>query len=45
MPSANELLYSNNETIVLRTDFKVDFAAYMANLISSEVRTLEDVIK
>ncbi|KAJ9094307.1 hypothetical protein QFC20_006935 [Naganishia adeliensis] len=44
LPSFQDYLYSNNETIVLRNDFKVDFGAYMSKLISSQVRTLEDVI-
>ncbi|KAJ9105046.1 hypothetical protein QFC19_003678 [Naganishia cerealis] len=44
LPSFQEYLYSNNETIVLQNDFKVDFGNYMSNLISSQVRTLEDVI-
>ncbi|KAJ9121281.1 hypothetical protein QFC24_004617 [Naganishia onofrii] len=44
LPSFPEYLQSNNETIVLQNDFKVDFGTYMSKLISSPVRTLEDVI-
>ncbi|KAJ9094744.1 hypothetical protein QFC21_005902 [Naganishia friedmannii] len=44
LPSFAEYLQSNNETIVLQNDFKVDFGTYMSKLISSPVRTLEDVI-
>ncbi len=43
-PSINDYLYSNNETIVLQNDFKVDLGNYLANLISSPVRSLQDVI-
>ena len=44
LPSAQEFLTSNNETIVLDTDFKVDLAAYLAELSNATVLTLEDVI-
>jgi amidase len=44
LPSFQDYLESNSETIVLQNDFKVDFGAYMSKLISSQVRTLEDVI-
>jgi amidase len=44
LPTFNDYLYSGNETIVLQNDFKVDFGNYMSQLISSQVRTLEDVI-
>lgn len=44
LPTFNDYLNSGNETIVLQNDFKVDFAAYASQLISSPVRTLEDVI-
>lgn len=44
LPTFNDYLYSDNETIVLQNDFKVDFGNYMSQLISSAVRTLEDVI-
>lgn len=44
IPSAEEFLTSNNETIVLRTDFKVDIETYLRDLggdPETGVRTLE----
>jgi amidase len=44
LPSAPELVTSNNETIVLRTDFKVDIEEYLRGLGGDPeegVRTLE----
>ncbi|KAI9437951.1 amidase signature enzyme [Lactarius indigo] len=45
-PDANELLVSNNETIVLNTDFKVDVEEYISRLIKvpTGVKTLADLI-
>lgn len=44
VPSAPELATSNNETIVLDTDFKVDLATYLSKLNNSAILTLEDLI-
>ncbi|KAL8280372.1 hypothetical protein RQP46_007289 [Phenoliferia psychrophenolica] len=44
LPSAMEFTTSSNETIVLDTDFKVDLAAYLAELSNATVTTLEGVI-
>ncbi|KAI8988997.1 amidase signature enzyme [Trametes punicea] len=45
-PDSQELLASNNETIVLSTDFKVDVERYIAGLLEvpTGVRTLADLI-
>ncbi|KAI0634590.1 amidase signature enzyme [Trametes polyzona] len=45
-PDSDELLASNNETIVLNTDFKVDVERYIAGLleIPTGVKTLADLI-
>ncbi|KAI0649775.1 amidase signature enzyme [Trametes meyenii] len=45
-PDSEELLASNNETIVLNTDFKVDVEQYIAGLVEvpTGVRTLADLI-
>ncbi|CDO76779.1 hypothetical protein BN946_scf184978.g8 [Trametes cinnabarina] len=45
-PDTEELLASNNETIVLNTDFKVDVERYLAGLVEvpTGVRTLADLI-
>ncbi|KAH9054227.1 amidase signature enzyme [Lactarius vividus] len=45
-PDANELLTSNNETIVLSTDFKVNLEEYISGLIEvpTGVKTLADLI-
>lgn len=48
MPSALEIPQSNNESIVLYTDFKVDLGTYLMELggdITTGVRSLEDAIK
>lgn len=47
LPSAEEILLSNNETIVLDVDFKVQLNAYYESLIKnpSGVRSLADLIK
>ncbi|KZT56008.1 amidase signature enzyme [Calocera cornea HHB12733] len=46
LPSALEITMSNNETIVLDTDFKIDLNRYLANLVEvpTGVRTLADLI-
>lgn len=46
LPSADEIVRSNNETIVLDTDFKVELNNYFANLeeVPTGVRTLADLI-
>ncbi|KZP00703.1 amidase signature enzyme [Calocera viscosa TUFC12733] len=46
LPSALEITMSNNETIVLDTDFKIDINRYLANLVEvpTGVRTLADLI-
>ncbi|KAI0672166.1 amidase signature enzyme [Trametes maxima] len=45
-PDSEELLASNNETIVLNTDFKVDVQKYIAGLVKvpTGVKTLADLI-
>ncbi|OJT10452.1 hypothetical protein TRAPUB_13051 [Trametes pubescens] len=45
-PDSDELLASNNETIVLNTDFKVDVEKYIAGLLEvpTGVKTLADLI-
>ncbi|KAI0291777.1 amidase signature enzyme [Multifurca ochricompacta] len=45
-PDANELLASNNETLVLDADFKVDVEKYIAGLLKvpTGVKTLADLI-
>ncbi|KAJ7080950.1 amidase signature enzyme [Mycena belliarum] len=47
LPSAEDIVASNNETIVLDTDFKVELNAYYAALLKnpSGVRSLADLIK
>ncbi|KAF5384399.1 hypothetical protein D9615_003112 [Tricholomella constricta] len=47
LPSAEEIVVSNNETVVLGVDFKQGLNKYLASLISnpSGVRSLADVIK
>ncbi|KAJ7922254.1 amidase signature enzyme [Mycena leptocephala] len=47
LPSADEFVTSNNETIVLNVDFKVQLNEYFAALLEnpSGVRTLADIIK
>ncbi|KAJ7628820.1 amidase signature enzyme [Roridomyces roridus] len=47
LPSAEDFVTSNNETIVSNTDFKVQINAYLAALLKnpSGVRTLADLIK
>ncbi|KAK0500053.1 amidase signature enzyme [Armillaria luteobubalina] len=47
LPSAENILRSNNESIVLDVDFKVELNRYFAGLIKnpSGVRTLADLIK
>ncbi|KAF9447278.1 amidase signature enzyme [Macrolepiota fuliginosa MF-IS2] len=47
MPSAEEIIRSNNETIVLDTDFKVQLNQWFESLLSnpSGVRSLADLIK
>ncbi|KAJ6559883.1 amidase signature enzyme [Mycena capillaripes] len=47
LPSADEFVTSNNETIVLNVDFKVQLNEYFAALLEnpSGVRTLADLIK
>ncbi|KAF7800231.1 hypothetical protein EIP86_011478 [Pleurotus ostreatoroseus] len=46
LPSAEAIAASNNETVVLDTDFKIQLNAYFAALLSnpSGVRTLADLI-
>ncbi|EJU00898.1 amidase signature enzyme [Dacryopinax primogenitus] len=46
LPDAIEITQSNNETVVLNTDFKIDLNRYLANLVEvpTGVRTLADVI-
>ncbi|KAI0357728.1 amidase signature enzyme [Trametes cingulata] len=45
-PDSEELLASNNETVVLSTDFKVDVERYIAGLVEvpTGVKTLADLI-
>ncbi|KAJ2997593.1 hypothetical protein NUW54_g7114 [Trametes sanguinea] len=45
-PDTEELLASNNETVVLSTDFKVDVEKYIAGLVEvpTGVKTLADLI-
>ncbi|KAJ7215196.1 amidase signature enzyme [Mycena rebaudengoi] len=47
LPSADEIVFSNNETIVLNVDFKVQLNQYYQGLIKnpSGVRSLADLIK
>ncbi|KAF8062472.1 amidase signature enzyme [Lyophyllum atratum] len=47
LPAADEILASNNETVVLNVDFKQELNKYFAGLVSnpSGVRTLADLIK
>ncbi|PFH51875.1 hypothetical protein AMATHDRAFT_190451 [Amanita thiersii Skay4041] len=47
LPSADEIVASNNETIVLDADFKIQLNQYYKSLLSnpSGVRSLEEVIK
>ncbi|KAF8172387.1 amidase signature enzyme [Mycena galopus ATCC 62051] len=47
LPSADEFLTSNNETVVLEVDFKVQLNAYFEALLKnpSGVRSLADLIK
>ncbi|GLB40037.1 putative amidase [Lyophyllum shimeji] len=47
MPAAEEIVRSNNETVVLNVDFKQELNRYFAGLIvnPSGVRTLADLIK
>lgn len=47
LPSAEDILRSNNESIVLDVDFKIELNRYFAGLIKnpSGVRTLADLIK
>ncbi|KAK0205143.1 amidase signature enzyme [Desarmillaria ectypa] len=47
LPSAEEILRSNNESIVLDVDFKIELNRYFAGLIKnpSGVRSLADLIK
>jgi len=46
LPSAIDIANSNNETLVLDVDFKIDLAKYLAALVKvpTGVRTLQDVI-
>ncbi|PPR01017.1 hypothetical protein CVT26_015618 [Gymnopilus dilepis] len=46
LPSADEIVVSNNETIVLNTDFKIQINAYYAGLLKnpSGVRNLAELI-
>ncbi|KAG6847917.1 hypothetical protein H0H93_004893 [Arthromyces matolae] len=47
LPSAEDILRSNNETVVLDTDFKVQLNNYFSSLISNPtgVRSLADLIQ
>ncbi|EFJ26936.1 hypothetical protein SELMODRAFT_172412 [Selaginella moellendorffii] len=45
LPHADEILSGVSEDLVLRTNFKVELNQYLAQLVKSQVRSLEDVIK
>lgn len=45
IPSMDEWMASRAEWTVMTTEFKEDIAAYLKQMTSSEVHTLEDIIK